>query len=98
MRADDRKLSWGLIGCGDIARKRVAPALRDLPNCELIAVNRANFGQAESFAKEFGANKWYRTWQELIADEEIKAVYIATPVDLHAAQHRSRRSRQTSAV
>ena len=86
MRADDRKLSWGLIGCGDIARKRVAPALRDLPNCELIAVNRANFAQAESFAKEFGANKWYRTWQELIADDEINAVYIATPVDLHAAQ------------
>ena len=80
------KLRWGLIGCGDIARKRVAPALRDLPNCELFAVNRANFAQAGSFAKEFGASKWYSTWQELIADPEIEAVYIATPVDLHAAQ------------
>ncbi|MGH9874302.1 MAG: Gfo/Idh/MocA family protein [Pyrinomonadaceae bacterium] len=81
-----RKLRWGLIGCGDIARKRVAPALRDLPNCDLVAVNRANFAQAESFAKEFGASKWYSTWQQLLADDEIEAVYIATPVDLHAVQ------------
>lgn len=86
-------LKWGLIGCGDISRKRVAPALRDLPNCDLVAVSRANFEQAESFAKEFGARKWYRDWTELIADEEVEAVYIATPVRLHAEQtiaaHRS---------
>lgn len=79
-------LKWGLIGCGDISRKRVAPALRDLPNCDLVAVSRTNFAQAESFAKEFGARKWYREWTDLIDDEEIDAVYIATPVRLHAEQ------------
>jgi predicted dehydrogenase len=79
-------LKWGLIGCGDIARKRIAPALGDLPNCELIAVSRANFDQAESFAREFGARRWYRDWQQLLADEEVEAAYIATPVHLHAAQ------------
>ena len=35
------KLTWGLIGCGDISQKRVAPALRDLENCDFKAVNRA---------------------------------------------------------
>lgn len=79
-------LRWGLIGCGDIARKRIAPALRDLPNCELVAVCRANFAQAESFAHEFGARRWYQNWQDLVADVEVDAVYIATPVHLHAAQ------------
>jgi predicted dehydrogenase len=79
-------LKWGLIGCGDISRKRIAPALRDLPNCDLVAVSRANFDQTESFAKEFGARRWYRDWTELISDEEIEAVYIATPVRLHAEQ------------
>ena len=79
-------LKWGLIGCGDISRKRVAPALRDLPNCDFVAVSRANFELAESFAKEFGARKSYASWQDLIADEEIDAVYIATPVHLHAEQ------------
>src|ERR1051326_1126121 len=80
------KTHWGLIGCGDIARKRVAPALREHPDCELVAVSRANFDQAEQFANEFGARRWYADWRELIANEELDAVYIATPVNLHAAQ------------
>ena len=79
-------LRWGLIGSGDIAQKRIAPALRDLPNCDFVAVNRARFELAEQFAEEFGARKWYRHWQELIEDEEIDAVYICTPVYLHAEQ------------
>jgi len=79
-------LNWGLIGAGDIARKRIAPALRDLPGCNLVAVNRARAALAEEFAREFGAEKWFADWEELLADDEIKAVYIATPVFLHAAQ------------
>jgi predicted dehydrogenase len=75
-----------LIGCGDISRKRVAPALRDIPECELIAVSRARADLADAFAKEFGAKRWYGDWRELIADGEIDAVYIATPVYLHAEQ------------
>jgi predicted dehydrogenase len=81
-----KKLRWGLIGCGDISRKRVAPALRDLEQCELLAITRANYDLAESFAKEFGAKRWYKDWQDLIVDEEIDAVYIATPVYMHAEQ------------
>jgi predicted dehydrogenase len=79
-------LRWGLIGCGDIARRNVAPALRDLPDCELVAVSRAQHEKAESFAQEFGARRWYAHWQDLIADEEVDAVYVATPVHLHAIQ------------
>jgi predicted dehydrogenase len=77
---------WGLIGAGDIVRKRVAPALRDLPNCELVSIARANAGLAAEFAKEFGASKWFDDYRELVADPEIHAVYIATPVFLHAEQ------------
>jgi predicted dehydrogenase len=80
------KLKWGLIGCGDIARKRVAPALRDSELGELVAVSRAQADLAESFAAEFGARKWYADWSELLRDDEVDAVYIATPVHLHPAQ------------
>src|SRR3989440_773756 len=80
------KLSWGLIGCGDIARKRGAPALRDSADCDLVAVSRGRVELAETFAREFGVRKWYSAWQELLLDQEIDAVYIATPVHLHAAQ------------
>jgi len=80
------RIKWGLIGCGDIARKRVAPALRDAPMCELIAVSRAKAELAESFASEFGARQWYSDWRALLMDEEIDAVYVATPVHLHSEQ------------
>ncbi len=77
------KLIWGLIGCGDISQKRVAPALRELENSNLAAVSRKQSNLAESFAHEFGASKWYDKWQDLVQDPEIQAVYIATPVYLH---------------
>jgi predicted dehydrogenase len=78
-----KTLRWGLIGCGDIARRRVAPALRDLECCRLISVNRAKTDQLEAFAREFGAEKWIADWPHLVADPDIDAVYIATPVHLH---------------
>lgn len=81
-----RKLAWGLIGCGDIARKRVASALRDLDKCDFVAVSRERSDLAASFAEAFGARKSYGTWQDLLLDDEIEAVYIATPVHLHGSQ------------
>jgi len=80
------KVRWGLIGCGDISRRRVAPALRDSPLCELVAVSRAKAELAEAFAKEFGARRWCADWHDLLMDYEIDAIYIATPVHLHAEQ------------
>jgi len=79
-------VSFGLIGCGDIARKRVAPALRDLLNCELVAISRSQSSLAASFASEFGAKRWYPEWRDLLNDKEIQAVYIATPLHLHVEQ------------
>ena len=79
-------LRWGLIGCGDIAGKRVAPAFSDLHNCELVAVNRARYDLVEQFARRFAVERWYKHWQDLLKDEEIDAVYIATPPHLHAEQ------------
>ena len=81
-----KNVKWGLIGCGDIARKRVAPGIRDAVNSRLIAVNRSDYAKAESFAKEFGAEKWVADWKDLISDNAIDAVYLATPVHLHAKQ------------
>ena len=78
--------SWGLIGAGDIVRKRVAAALREGAGCDLVAVSRARAELAESFAREVGASRWYPDWRDLLADPAIDAVYVATPVRLHAEQ------------
>ena len=79
-------IAWGLIGAGDIARKRVAPALRDAPSSTLLAVSRARSALAAEFAREFGIPRPYADWRELIADRDVDAVYIATPVRVHAEQ------------
>ena len=81
-----KPLRWGLIGAGDIARKRVAAALRDAPGSELVAISRARPELAESFAAAFGARRWHSRWQDLIADRDVDAVYVATPVRVHAEQ------------
>jgi predicted dehydrogenase len=64
----------------------VAPALRDSSLCELVAVSRAQAEFAEAFAKEFGSRRWCADWHDLLMDYEIDAIYIATPVHLHAEQ------------
>ena len=79
-------LRWGLIGAGDIVRKRVGEALRDGRGCELVAVSRARADRLEAFAREVGARRWHADWRDLVRDPGIDAVYVATPVHLHAEQ------------
>ena len=80
------KLRWGLIGAGDIVQRRVVPALVELANCELVGVARNRAELAESFATEFGITKAFGDWREMLEDDDIDAVYIATPVFLHGEQ------------
>src|SRR4051794_25081955 len=79
-------LAWGLIGAGDIVRKRVAGALRHGTGCHLVAVSRARADLVDAFAREVGALRAYADWRDLVAGEAVEAVYVATPVHLHARQ------------
>lgn len=79
-------LRWGLIGAGDIVRKRVAPALIAAENSKLVAVCRGRAELANAFADEFGIPRAYSSAVELLQDTSIDAVYIASPVNLHCSQ------------
>lgn len=79
-------VGWGVIGAGDIVRRRVAPAMIDLPNCNLLAVSRGQADRAAELAAEFGVDNWYADWREMLLDDTVEAVYVATPVYLHAEQ------------
>ena len=80
------RLRWGLIGCGDIAQKRVAPALVETQRSELVAVSRANTDLLDEFADKFNVPHRFADWNELVRCKDIDAVYVATPVNLHAEQ------------
>lgn len=84
MEMSQTKLKWGIIGAGDIVRKRIVPAIQETANSELVALARGKPELAEAFAAEFGIPRWYSRYDELLADAEIDAVYIASPVFLHA--------------
>jgi predicted dehydrogenase len=76
-------IKWGLVGCGDIAKKRVAPAICALEDHRLEAIARKEPGRLGEFAEKFGVERTFTCAEELIEDQRIDAVYLATPVNLH---------------
>lgn len=75
--------SWGIIGPGKIAKK-FAAALGMVDGAALRAVASRDAGRAAAFAQEYGAAVGYGSYEELVADEAVDAVYIATPHGFHA--------------
>jgi predicted dehydrogenase len=77
-----RKINWGILGCGKIARK-FASDLRLVEHAELLAVGSLNDERGKEFATTFGASRVYSTYESLVSDPEIDAIYIATPHGFH---------------
>jgi predicted dehydrogenase len=76
-------ISWGIIGCGDVTEMKSGPAFNKVPNSRLTAVMRRDEKKAEDYAHRHQVPKWYREANELIADPEVNAIYIATPPSSH---------------
>ncbi len=81
-----RKLKWGVIGCGGIADRRTLPGMMLTDNCELVAVMDTNPAFAETVKEKYGAKYSFTDYNELLALDEIEAVYIASPVFCHNEQ------------
>ena len=81
-----KKVRWGVIGAGGIADRRTIPGMMLCDNAELVAVMEINMELAEKCRAKWGCKKAYDNEADLLADPEIDAVYIATPVVLHAKQ------------
>jgi predicted dehydrogenase len=79
-------LGWGILGCGDITEKRVAPAIREQAESRLVAFGSRSGARARAFAERFGAPRAYEDDAALLADPEVDAVYVATEHDRHASQ------------
>ncbi|MDF2614033.1 MAG: oxidoreductase domain protein [Clostridia bacterium] len=76
------KIRWGIIGAGNISNT-FAKAVCTLPNAELTAVAARKLDAAEEFAREYGIPKAYGSYLEIVQDDEIDAIYIATPHSHH---------------
>lgn len=77
------KLAWGLLATGNIA-KAFAKGLAHSKTGRLVACASRDKDKAEAFGKEYGAARAYGSYEELLADKEVQAVYISTPHPMHA--------------
>ncbi|MGI6356038.1 MAG: Gfo/Idh/MocA family oxidoreductase [Lentisphaerae bacterium] len=79
-----KKVKFGVLGAGGIARRRTIPGMLQADNIELAAV--MDVVNIKEIAAEFKVPKAYDKAEDLLADPDIQAVYIASPVSLHLEQ------------
>ena len=77
------QLSWGIIGAGGIS-KTFAHGLANSRTGKLVAVGSRGLAGAKNFAEKFGSVRAHGSYEELLADPEVQAVYIGIPHPLHA--------------
>lgn len=80
------KVKWGVIGCGGIADRRTLPGMMEAKNAELVAVMDTSPEAAKKVCEKYGAKYAFDNVEDLLALEEIQAVYIASPVFCHKEQ------------
>lgn len=79
---DAPPLRWGILAPGGIAHK-FADAVRDLTAGSVVAVGSRDASRAADFAAGHGIPRSYAGYEHLVADEEVEAVYVASPHSLH---------------
>src|SRR5262245_36885080 len=75
-------LNWGILAAGNIA-KAFARGIAQSKTGKLLAVGSRSQEKAESFAGEFNVPRAYGSYEALLADPEVQAVYISTPHPQH---------------
>jgi predicted dehydrogenase len=75
-------VNWGILSTADINRKLI-PGAHASPKVNLLGVASRDRSKAEAFAKEWNIERAYGSYEELLADPDIEAVYIPLPNTLH---------------
>lgn len=81
----EKTIRWGIIGAGDVCEVKSGPGFYKSKNSKLIAITKRDPEKAADFAQRHGVARWYTEPADLIADDEVDAVYVATPPHLHAS-------------
>ena len=77
------KVRWGVLGAAKIAVEKVIPAMQRGRWSEVVALASRDLGRAERAARTLGVPKAYGSYEELLADPEVEAVYNPLPNHLH---------------
>lgn len=78
-----KKVVWGVLSTAKIGREKVVPAMLKSEHCEVRAIASRNIDKARTLADQFGIPKAYGSYEELLADPEIEAIYNPLPNHEH---------------
>ncbi len=78
-----RKVKWGVLGVASIAVRKVIPAMQAGEWSEVVAIASRDRKKAEDAARKLGIPKAYGSYEELLGDPEVEAVYNPLPNHLH---------------
>lgn len=78
-----RKIKWGVMGTAFICERSTFPGMLLANNCEMYAIAGRNAEKAEKFRAKYGFQKAYGSYDALLADPAVEAVYIPLPNTLH---------------
>src|SRR5438046_10626911 len=78
-----KTVRWGVLSTANIATTKVIPAMQQGVYCEITAIASRNLEQAQAAAAQMGIPKAYGSYEELLADPDIDAIYNPLPNHLH---------------
>ncbi len=78
------KVRWGVLSTANIGMRKVTPAIQQAANCEVVAIASRRADGAVEAAAQLGIATAYGSYEELLAADDIDAVYLPLPNDLHA--------------
>ena len=80
-----RKIRWGVLGTAHIAQGCTIPGMLQADNCALYAIAGRSMEKADQFREAFGFEKVFDSYDALLADPQVEAVYIPLPNSLPRA-------------
>src|ERR1035438_10168558 len=81
--AKQGKVKWGVLGAASIAVRKVIPGMQAGQHSEVLAIASRDLEKGRKAAEKLGIAKTYGSYEELLADAEIEAVYVPLPNHLH---------------
>lgn len=76
-------IRWGILGCGAVTEQKSGPAFQKANGSALVAVMRRSRALAADYARRHGVPRFYDRAEDLLADPEVDAVYVAAPPGAH---------------
>jgi len=80
-----RKVKWGILGAANIAVHKVVPGMQVGEWSEVVAIASRDFNKAERAAEALGIPKAYGSYEALLADQQVEAIYNPLPNHLHVS-------------